>query len=234
MKINQIDVLYRLNKNGLNKHCKGSAYETISVKDAILECTSVSNGNIMFHATQFTQLVFPAPQQMIFVSHLACDIERVKKIVQIIECRCPNVRCFIDSYFWENVYDAIEVLQSEYARKGENFYWHSECSVISKHMYLTLSMALIEAIKKSPIFVFIPPITEGSCCSTNKLVTESPWLALELLISSLLEEPMIKEAANGIPKMVNESVHFIHTSNTEHLHPVSLDVLIGVISKTNA
>lgn len=197
-----------------------------------MTCTTVADEEVWFNADRFARLVFPVPHRMIFISHLSQDAERVKQIVQEIKVMCPGIRCFVDSEYWENVYSAIEMLQSEYARvEGEDgSYWHHKCSEISKHMYLTLAKSLVEAIKHSPLFIFVPPKDDISLLDANRIRTESPWLALELLTSSLLVEPELKKnAAYNAVRMVNESLNISHAADIGHLHQLTRPELVQLI-----
>ncbi|MEE1288379.1 MAG: hypothetical protein UHK44_07255 [Bacteroidaceae bacterium] len=231
--LSEISLFCRLNQAGLQQSYQSTGIdESQSVKKSIMTCTTVAGEEVMFDADHFARLVFPVPHRMIFISHLSRDAERVKQIVQVIKVKCPGVRCFVDSEYWENVYNAIEMLQSEYARvEGKDgSYWHHKCSEISKHMYLTLAKSLVEAIKNSPLFIFVPPKDDISQLDANRIRTESPWLALELLTSSLLVEPELeKNAAYNAARMVNESLNIFHAADIGHLHQLTLPEVVQLI-----
>lgn len=231
--LSEISLFCRLNQADLQQSYQSTGIdESQSVKEAIMTCTTVAGEEVRFDADHFARLVFPVPHRMIFISHLSRDAERVKQIVQVIKDKCPGIRCFVDSEYWENVYSAIEMLQSEYARvEGKDgSYWHHKCSEISKHMYLTLAKSLVEAIKNSPLFVFVPPEGGISQLAANRIRTESPWLALELLTSSLLVEPELKKnAAYNAVRMVNESLNISHAADIGHLHQLTLPEVVQLI-----
>lgn len=233
--IYQEKVFYLLNKIGIKaaKKDRSDTRKPVSIKDAIVECTRFKKGEIQFDTSQFSNLVFPSPHQMIFISHQSSDINHVWDIIGAIIDSCPYTECFIDSVYWENVYQAIEELQSRHARKDENTLLQSKCNDISKHMYLTLSTALIKAIKNSPMFVYIPPKDDVSMSGKKQMKTKSPWLALELLTSSLLEEPTKRIASYGKPEIINENLHFMYTLEIGHLHKVSVKDLVNEISHLN-
>lgn len=231
--LSEISLFCRLNQADLQQSYQSTGIdESQSVKESIMTCTTVAGEEVRFDADHFARLVFPVPHRMIFISHLSRDAERVKQIVQVIKVKCPGIRCFVDSEYWENVYSAIEMLQSEYARvEGEDgSYWHHKCSEISKHMYLTLAKSLVEAIKHSPLFIFVPPKDDISLLDANRIRTESPWLALELLTSSLLVEPELeKNAAYNAARMVNESLNIFHAADIGHLHQLTLPEVVQLI-----
>ena len=231
--LSEISLFCRLNQAGLQQSYQSTGIdESQSVKESIMTCTTVAGEEVRFDADHFARLVFPVPHRMIFISHLSRDAERVKQIVQVIKVKCPGIRCFVDSEYWENVYNAIEMLQSEYARvEGKDgSYWHHKCSEISKHMYLTLAKSLVEAIKNSPLFIFVPPKDDISQLDANRIRTESPWLALELLTSSLLVEPELeKNAAYNAARMVNESLNIFHAADIGHLHQLTLPEVVQLI-----
>lgn len=231
--LSEMSLFCRLNQADLEQSYQSTGIdESQSVKESIMTCTTVAGEEVRFDADLFARLVFPVPHRMIFISHLARDAQRVKQIVQSIELVCPGVRCFVDSEYWENVYSAIEMLQSEYARvEGKDgSYWHHKCSEISKHMYLTLAKSLVEAIKHSPLFIFVPPKDDISLLDANRIRTESPWLALELLTSSLLVEPELeKNAAYNAARMVNESLNISHAADIGHLHQLTLPEVVQLI-----
>lgn len=233
--LSEISLFCRLNQAALQQSYQSTGIdESQSVKESIMTCTTVAGEEVRFDADLFARLVFPVPHRMIFISHLSQDAQRVKQIVQSIELVCPGVRCFVDSEYWQNVYSAIEMLQSEYARvEGKDgSYWHHKCSEISKHMYLTLAKSLVEAIKHSPLFIFVPPKDDISLLDANQIRTESPWLSLELLTSSLLVEPELeKNAAYNAARMVNESLNISHAVDIGHLRQLTLPKVFQLIDQ---
>lgn len=233
--LSEISLFCRLNQAALQQSYQSTGIDkSQSVKESIMTCTTVAGKEVRFDADHFARLVFPVPHRMIFISHLSQDAQRVKQIVQSIELVCPGVRCFVDSEYWKNVYSAIEMLQSEYARvEGKDgSYWHHKCSEISKHMYLTLAKSLVEAIKHSPLFIFVPPKDDTSLLDANQIRTESPWLALELLTSSLLVEPELKKnAAYNAARMVNESLNISHAVDIGHLRQLTLPKVFQLIDQ---
>ncbi|MBO5955337.1 MAG: hypothetical protein J6Q10_00885, partial [Clostridia bacterium] len=75
-----------------------------------------------------------------------------------------------------------------------------------------------------------PPKDDISQLDANRIRTESPWLSLELLTSSLLVEPELeKNAAYNAARMVNESLNIFHAADIGHLHQLTLPEVVQLI-----
>lgn len=162
-----------------------------SIVNIVRNCTyRDQNGEVVIDASELKNQLFPAPQRVIFISHLHSDASRAVAIKRYIESILPGYSCFIDSEVWHNVYDAINLLKTEYAFNENGNFSCSDCSPITKNLYLMLSMALMDAIRSSAAFIYIPSGNNDN--TLNSISVDSPWVCQELLTSLLIPEAPIR------------------------------------------
>lgn len=198
----------------------------------IKDCSKqIDKHNIEINVQELENRFFPTPHRMIFISHLSTDSTEAHDIKTILEAKCPNFSCFIDSDIWGNMYKIRERLQIDYALNERGLYWHELSNNICQHLTLILSMALMKAIRNSPYFLYLPHGKEGTA-EYNRLLTQSPWVCQELLTASLLSEPksLITETAN-FSKNASMNLRFQYEACTKHLHAASLADFINYVNK---
>lgn len=190
-------ISYRLHQKGCSEWLRGSNSTTpysLSLERAIVDCVSVTKDSVTFDTSTFSEMVFPTPRNMIFISHAHSEKDIANQIARYIEEKLTSikpVRCFIDSDYWGSVYRAMDILKSRHALKSkpDDLYWCMPCTEISKNLFMILSMALQKAIRDSLMFLFVPPADqEETDTDLDTLTTSSPWIAQELLTSSLIPE----------------------------------------------
>lgn len=221
-------VAFRLHQEGCRKWLQGAnsaSSLSSSIKKAILNSVSVTGNRVTFDAENFSKLVFPTPQNMIFISHahrekkVACEIAKV--IESTISATKP-VRCFIDSEYWESVYRTIDNLKTQHALKPghDDLYLCMQCNEISKNLFMILSMALQKAIRDSLMFIFVPPADQDApVADMDTLTTSSPWIAQELLTSSLIPEwQEMTKIAESVQATEEPSIEFKYAAPWKHLH----------------
>lgn len=231
----QRTVLYK--SNSLAQRCapclvRKNPFRRSDIAQLILYCSKQNGSNdIEIDVERLQNIFFPRPERMVFISHHSSDSKKAHEIKDAIESNCSFFSCFIDSDFWGNVYEIEGRLQDNYAYNSNTHNYNLETiNNIAKHLYLSLSTALIKAIKSSPFFLYVPHSDEEAQ-GTGQFLTESPWICQELLISSLCPErrtilgesqPMFKAAAN---------INFKHTADTSHLHTATLEEFITFINR---
>ena len=224
-------IRYRIHSEGYTSWKRGERPD-ISQKRDIVESIEMSisqpNGELIFDTEKFSSQVFPTPHNMIFISHLSKEVSVAKGVAHILEYSLSHirpVRCFIDSEYWGNAYLALDKLQKKYAVENEYYDLH-KCNDIAKNVYAMLSMALQKAIKESMMFIFVPPAGQNTTVDMKTLPIESPWIAQELLTSSLIPECMRKSACKNFS--VAADVHFTYEAPIEHL---SEETVLGLIEQ---
>lgn len=227
-----MDILFKSNSlaNFSNKiRVVKREFSSKDVVEIIDSCTSHKGDNdVVIDAAALQRKLFPTPHRMIFISHLSDDIGLVRRIKQTIEHYAPNYCCFLDSDLWGNIYKAQSALQNKYAYDTETGLYNLETTNnIAKHLHMTLSMALTKAIKASPFFLYVPTIGDIDEDS-EELITKSPWVCHELLISSLLRDFVpLNESVDFVK--VAASLGFNYKVNISHLHLANLRNFINII-----
>lgn len=224
----QRPVAYRLHQDGCREWLQGgipAIPRSISIEEAIFCSVSVSGNNVTFDAAKFSKLVFPTPQNMIFLSHAHSEVDVVREIAKELESNFSSikpVRCFIDSEYWGSVYRAIDNLKTQHALKPghDDLYLCMQCNEISKNLFMILSMALQKAMRDSLMFIFVPPAGhEETDTDLDTLTTASPWIAQELLTSSLIPEYReMKKVAESVMASAVPSIEFKYEAPWNHLH----------------
>lgn len=226
-------IRYRIHSEGYTSWKSGERPDISKKRDiveSIEKSISQANGELIFDTEEFSSRVFPTPHNMIFISHLRNDVYAAKGIASMLEYSLSHmhpVRCFIDSDYWGNAYQALNILQNQYAEKNGYYDLH-KCNDIAKNVYAMLSMALQKAIKESMMFIFVPPAGQNTTVDMKTLSIESPWIAQELLTSSLIPECMRKSACENFSAAAD--VHFTYEAPIKHL---SEETVLGLIEQLN-
>lgn len=226
-------IRYRVHREGYTSWNSGARPDIGKKRDiveSIEQSISQANGELIFDAEEFSSRVFPTPHNMIFISHLSKEVTAAKWVARILECKLSHihpVRCFIDSEYWGNAYQALNILQNQYAVKNGRYGLH-KCNDIAKNVYAMLSLALQKAIKESMMFIFVPPAGQNTTVDMETLSTESPWIAQELLTSSLIPECMRKLACENFSAAAD--VHFTYEAPIAHLSEATV---LGLIEQLN-
>lgn len=110
----------------------------------------------------------------IFLSHSHEDINKVIKLAIFLE---KEYRCkvFIDSIFWENIYDLLKEFDNIYCKDDGNFdYQKRNC--MTSNFFIILNTALHKMIEISDYFFFL----ETKQSTTKNRYLTSPWIFSEL------------------------------------------------------
>ena len=132
-----------------------------------------------------------------FISHSSSHKEEADKLKQYLTAR-KNAKVFVDGDIWANVYDALKSYQFY---KEQNI-GIDEANKKAAHLYLMLTGALTEVMKRSANFNWI---TSSATLKDGQLKTTSPWILHELNTAKLiydLQNDLVKAAHE---RMVNES-----------------------------
>ena len=226
-------IRHRVHSEGYTSWKRGvlpTINQKYDIVSSIKQSISTVNGDLIFDTKKFSSLVFPTPHNMIFISHLRNDVNEAKGIASMLEYSLSHmhpVRCFIDSDYWGNAYQALNILQNQYAVKNVYCNLH-KCNDIAKNVYAMLSMSLQKAIKESMMFIFVPPAGQNTTVDMKTLSIDSPWIAQELLTSSLIPECMRKSACENFSATANG--HFTYEAPIAHLSEATV---LGLIEQFN-
>lgn len=139
----------------------------------IKECYNFQNGS--FDGKKMQDYFFPQiSQTSVFLSHSYKDIEKALSIKSKIESECKNIKVFIDSLYWQSVYDAEINLAKQY-----------QTNTVLKHLHIMITTAIAQMIQSSRYFIFLESENSIADIKHNK-TTESPWIYFELEIANML------------------------------------------------
>lgn len=219
--MNNQTVYYRFNDIGCKKWLRNNVpnrKKAETLEQALRYCIPTKEG-CSLDAEKFSNALFPVPERVVFISHAHENAEEAKDLKNYLEDKNSDIQCFIDSEVWGNVYDALRSLQTRFGRK-KGVLTIEPCNEIARNLFLILSMALTKAIWNCMAFVYLP--VEGE--DMNDTFINSPWIAQELLASSMFPEfshYFIKEGH----EMVNASSSYLtfrYRADVSHLKKDSL------------
>lgn len=214
--MNNQTVYYRFNDTGCKKWLRNNAPDrkkAETLEQALRYCMPTEEG-CSLDAEKFSNALFPVPERVVFISHAHENAEEAKDLKNYLEDQNSDIQCFIDSEVWGNVYDALWSLQTSFGRK-KGVLTIEPCNEIARNLFLILSMALTKAIWNCMAFVYLP--VEGE--DMNDTFINSPWIAQELLASSMFPEfndYFIKESRETV-KASSSYLTFRYRADVSHL-----------------
>lgn len=132
-----------------------------------------------------------------FISHSSARKEEADKLKQYLLVR-KNAKVFVDGDIWGNVYDALKSYQFYNGQQNIDI---NDANTKAAHLYMMLTGALSEVMKRSANFIWI---TSSATLKDGQLKTASPWILHELNTAKLIYELQgVVKAAHA--RMVNES-----------------------------
>ncbi|TKX29181.1 hypothetical protein [Campylobacter aviculae] len=171
LKININKIQYCYNKNEYNKNKE-------DLTNIIKECYNLKNES--FDGTKMQNYFFPQiSQTSIFLSHSYKDIKKALYIKSEIENNYKNVKVFVDSLYWQSVYDAEINLAKQY-----------QTNTVLKNLHIMISTAITQMIQSSRYFIFLESENSIIDIKHNK-TTESPWIYFELKIANMFNQKEI-------------------------------------------
>lgn len=133
-----------------------------------------------------------------FISHSSARKEEADKLKQYLLIR-KNAKVFVDGDIWGNVYKALHDYQ----------FFNNESTISADiankkaaHLYMMLTGALSEVMKRSANFIWI---TSSATVRDGQLKTDSPWILHELNTAKLIYELQGDLVKASHVRMVNES-----------------------------
>lgn len=127
-----------------------------------------------------------------FISHSHKDMGLAIRISNFL--KKFNIKCFIDSMYWDCIYDALYDIDSKhcvskYDKNGKiDTFNYKKRNATTAAVYSILTTQLSKAMDRSDCIIFLN--TDNSLCERNDLrnSTYSPWLYHEISMTSLLNK----------------------------------------------
>lgn len=133
-----------------------------------------------------------------FISHSSSHKDQADKLKQYLMAR-KNAKVFVDGDIWGNVYDALKEYQFFNRQQNIDI---NEANKKAAHLYMMLTGALSEVMKRSQNFIWI---TSSATLKDGQLKTSSPWILHELNTAKLIHDLQGDLVKASHVRMVNES-----------------------------
>lgn len=133
-----------------------------------------------------------------FISHASAHKEEADKLKQYLTAR-KSAKVFVDGDIWGNVYDALKAYQFFNRQQSIDI---NEANKKAAHLYMMLTGALTEVMKRSANFIWI---TSSATVIDGQLKTSSPWILHELNTAKLIHDLQGDLVKASHMRMVNES-----------------------------
>ena len=161
-------------------------------------------GHDVLDAKGLADILFPAKQAHIFLSHSHRDEDNAIKFAIAMERR--DVKVFIDSCVWGSVDAVLDVVNEKYSDSevvgDQKYFSHRKCDLASAAVHMLLTTELNRMIDDTECFVFlntkqsVPIRQQGQ--ENGRMLTLSPWIYSELSFSARVRSR--KPSRKRLPK----------------------------------
>ncbi|MBQ5872570.1 MAG: toll/interleukin-1 receptor domain-containing protein [Bacteroidales bacterium] len=183
IKISEIDKLQNLDLDFLTtqNECK------YFCKKILNHCTDEYG---IIDGAKLSSISFPFDKDYydVFISYSHVDKEKANYLYSYLKKQC-NLDVFLDSTIWNSADQLLKIIDNEYC-KGINrhIYDYKKRNFSTSHVHTMLSMAMMEAIKRSELFLFIESENSLTLCDGINNSTLSPWIYQECLFSKYIKK----------------------------------------------
>lgn len=183
---------------------------------------------------------FPTIDAHIFLSHSHRDEEQVLKFANWLYAT-TGIKCFIDSQFWKYSINLLKEIDDKYCLStSKTTYDYDKRNQTTAHIHMLLATSLIKMINKTECLWFIKP-SSSNISNSGELYTNSTWINLELLISSLVQMNVPSrfnklkirdsKSEHGYDSAIaTESFDPLYKVDLSHLNSLTLDDVKTLIS----
>lgn len=151
----------------------------------ILEQSKDSSG--VLDGSKLSSITFPLAEHYdVFISYSHNDKNTVKFLYWYLTYKC-GLSVFFDATIWHSADRLLKKIDNEYCiNEKKDAYIYEKRNFSTSHVHTLLGMAMMEAIKKSELFIFIESehsvtLSEGIANSTL-----SPWIYQEIQYANSL------------------------------------------------
>lgn len=154
-------------------------------QDGVIDGADLSALNFPFDINNNTPIHYD-----VFISYSHLDEESAKYLYWFLTARC-NLHVFLDSTIWHSADSLLKAIDDKYCKNAtNNNYNYNKRNFSTSHVHTLLSMAMLNAIKRSECFLFIESNNSLTLKDGIKDHSLSPWIYQET------------EFANSLPKIV--------------------------------
>ena len=141
----------------------------------------VTDGNGDINGSQLQYLTFPLDEHYdVFISYSHLDEKVALGLYSFLRNR--NLRVFLDSTIWHSADRLLREIDKRYSRLDEdpNLIDYTKSLYSSSHVHAMLSMAMLEAINRSELCLFLESNNSTTLKDGIRNYTLSPWIYEEL------------------------------------------------------
>ena len=89
----------------------------------------------------------------VFISYSRDDKSKAEKLAKWLTSH--GVKCFLDSYYWNNADDLLKAIDDKWCKDKDGYYNYRNRNYTSSLIHAMLSMAIMEAISRCDFGIFI-------------------------------------------------------------------------------
>ena len=194
--------------------CSQDFYEKIlevCTHDGVIDGADLSTLNFPFDTNSNT----PAHYD-VFISYSHLDEEKAQYLYWFLTVQC-NLHVFFDSTIWHSADLLLKAIDDKYCKNTtNNNYNYNKRNFSTSHVHTLLSMAMLNAIKRSECFLFIESNNSLTLKDGIKDLSLSPWIYQET------------EFANSLPKILPNR---LRTESIERTFALTESLAAGGILK---
>lgn len=123
----------------------------------------------------------------VFISYSRDDKSKAEKLANWLTSH--GVKCFLDSYYWNNADDLLKAIDDKWCKDKDGYYNYRNRNYTSSLIHAMLSMAIMEAISRCDFGIFIESGNSVDLdLSDISTFTLSPWIYEELHMMTIIEK----------------------------------------------
>lgn len=170
--------------------CSQDFYEKIleaCTHDGVIDGADLSALNFPFDTNPDTPVHYD-----VFISYSHLDEKKARYLYWFLTTRC-KLRVFVDSTIWHSADSLLKAIDDKYCKNANNDnYNYKKRNFSTSHVHTLLSMAMLNAIKRSECFIFIESGNSLTLKDGIQNHSLSPWIYQET------------EFVNSLPRILPE------------------------------
>lgn len=187
----------------------------------ILKSSTMADGTI--NGAILSALNFPLQQHYdVFISY-SHDDEETAKVLFLLLTRA-NISCFLDSTIWHSADTLLKEIDDRYSLSSGSIldakYDYTKRNYSTSHVHAMLSMAMLEAIDRSDLCIFLKSENSISLKEGIEQGTLSPWIYEEQQYIGKIE-PRNPNWFPNVRERLFDSAHRVANENLKVVYPIT-------------